>query len=148
MASEDSVEDVLLFGPPLLATRIHRIRNTDKPSEPLSTAVVPLFEHIHHGGKGFVVRYTRRKGHVATEERNHGVPQDAAMPDLEDQDRWVSRLGKDRSSSKYLRSHLEETSSIPVLINVKLRLNEVAEGRRPMALDAHTDAALTFNDTG
>ena len=60
----------------------------------------------------------------------------------------IPRFGKDGPGAELLRSQFQEPSSIPVLIQEKLRLNEVAERSSGMPLKRHAHAAFTFNEAG
>ena len=148
MASEDSVEDQLLWYTPILAAIVNGVRKPDEFHETLLAAVSSTIHELDSVGKDLIVLYTRRKAHIPTEERNDGVPEDTTIRDLQDEHIFVSRLGKDRARLELLRSHLEKTSSVPVLIKKKLRLHEVAESSAWMPLKRNADASFAFNEAG
>ena len=70
------------------------------------------------------------------------------MPDLQHKHGLIPWFGIDRACAELLRSHFQETSSVPVLIQKEFRLDEVAERRRGMTLERNTHAAFTFNEAG
>lgn len=70
------------------------------------------------------------------------------MRDLENEHVSVPRFREDRARAKLLRSHFQEASPVPVLIKKKLRLDEIAEGGRRVALQRHTNAAFALNEAG
>jgi hypothetical protein len=148
MASEDSVENFILWGPPALAISVDGIGKLDELHDPFESPVVSLAHQVDRGREDLVVGYARRMAHVASEERNHSVPKDLTVPELQDQHLLVPGLGKDGARPELLRSQLQETSSIPVLIQKELRLNEVAESSRRMPFERHTHAAFSFNEAG
>jgi hypothetical protein len=148
MASEDSVENLCLRDPSVLAVAIDGVGESDELYEPLTRAMKTLAYKVHHVRKDLVVHYARRKAHVVPEERNHSVPEDLAVRDLQDQYGRISRFREDRARPKLLRSHFQESPPVPVLIQEELRLDEVAEGGGPMSLQRHANAAFSFNEAG
>jgi hypothetical protein len=123
MASEDSVEDYLLWIPSILAIPVDGVGKVNELHDSFDRAVPSLADQFDSARKDLVIGYTRRKAHIAAEERNHHGREDAAVSDLEHQHVWIPWLGKDRAGAKLLRSHLEKTSSVPVLIQKELRLD-------------------------
>jgi hypothetical protein len=148
MASEDSVEDLTLRDSPILAVSIDGVSKRDELNDAFATLMPPLADQVDGGGEDLVVRYARRKAHVAPEERNNYVPQDLSIRDLQDEHILVPGFREDRARSELLRSHFEESPSVPVLIQKELRLDEVAERSRAVPLQRHTYAAFSFNEAG
>src|SRR5579864_2025231 len=140
MASEDSVEDVCFADAPVLAISVDGVGKPDEAYDAFERLVLAFANQFHSAREELVIGNTRRKAHVPAEEWNHRVPQDAPIRDLQDEHIFVSRLGKDRARPELLRSHFEETSSVPVLIQKELRLDEVAEACGRMSLKRDTDA--------
>ena len=134
MASEDSVENLMLWDPPILAISIDGVGKLDHFDESFASPMPTLGHKVDRHREDLIIRYTRRKAHVISEERNDCVPQDLPIRDLQYEHALVPWFGKDRTRSELLRSHLQETSSVPVLIQKELRLNEQTERSRPMPL--------------
>ena len=148
MASEDSVENVTLWNPSVLAVSIDGVGKVDEFDYAFETAMPPLTNKVDSGREDLVVDYARREAHVVLEEWDNSVPQDLAIRDLENQHIFVPAFGKDRAGAKLLRSQFQELSSVPVLIQKEHRLDEVAERSSRMSLQRHTNAAFSFNEAG
>ena len=148
MASEDPVENLILRKPPVLAVPVDGVRKLDELNDAFETSVPTLIYKVDSGREDLVVHYTRRKTHVAAEKRHDNVPKDLPMRDLQDEHALVPRFGKDCARAELLRSHFQELSSVPVLIQKELRLDEVTERSTLMPLERHADAAFTFNEAG
>jgi hypothetical protein len=148
MASEDSVENLTLSDSPMLAVPVDGVSKANELDDAFATPMPALADQVDNGREDLIVGYTRGEAHVATEERTHHVPQDLAIADLQDEHILVPGFGKDRARSELLLSHFQKASSIPVLIQKELRLDEVAECSRRMPLQRHANAAFSFNEAG
>ena len=148
MASEDSVDNNLLRDPSMLAVAIDHV---GKPHEPKKTFQRPMTSVVygaHRCSEDLVIIYTRRKAHVPPEERHNHVVQDASIGDLQHEHVGIARLRKDASGAKLLRSHFQEASSVPVLIEKELRLDEVAEGGARMSFHRYADTPFALDEAG
>jgi hypothetical protein len=148
MASEDSVENLFLRDSPVLAVAIDGVGKVDELYEPFDGPLPPLIHKVDHGREDLVVRYTRRKAHVALEERDDDVTQDTPIRNPQNEHALISRFGKDAARSELLRSHFEEPPSLPVLVQKELRFDEVAKCSSWVTLERHADAAFAFNEAG
>jgi hypothetical protein len=134
MASEDSVENLLLRNPPVLTVAINGVGKFDEFDEALASPVMALIHKADSSREDLIVDYARGKAHVVPEERNNRVPEDSTIRDLQDQHALIPWFGKDRAGTELLRSHFQELSSVPVLIEKELRLDETAERSGRMTL--------------
>lgn len=83
MASEDSVEDQLLWDPSVLAAIIDGVREPHEFHETLLAALSSVIHELDGVGKDLVVLYARRKAHVRAEERHDPVSQDGSVTNPE-----------------------------------------------------------------
>ncbi len=148
MASEDSVENLLLRNSPVLTITIDSVGKLDELDEAFASPVVTSIHKVNGRREDLVINHTRRKAHVVPEEGNNRVLEDPTIRDLQHQHALVPRFGKDRAGAELLRSHLQEFPSVPVLIQKELRLDETAERSAGVPLERHTHAALAFNKAG
>ncbi len=148
MASEDSVEHLVMRYASMLAVPIEGVGELDDASQALRGSMPALSEQLDDDCEDLIVDHTRRIAHVSAEEGYDGVQKDTSIRDLENQHVLVPRLGKDRAGTKLLRSHFQEASSLPVLVKEKLRLDEVAKGRGGVPFDRHAHASFAFNEAG
>ena len=148
MASEDSVENLTLRDAPVPAVPVDGVGKSHQLHNSFTRPMPALTNKVDSGSEDLVVDYTRRKAHVVAEERNDRIPQDLPIRDLQHEHGLIPWFGKDRARSELLRSQFQEASSVPVLVEKELRLDEVAEGRRRVSLHRDAYAAFSFNEAG
>src|SRR5258708_8596195 len=93
MASEDSVENLLLRYAPVLAIPVDGVGEPDEFHDAFESPLSTLIHKVDHGRKDLVVDYARRKTHVVTKEWNDSIPKDLAIPDSEHKHALIPRLG-------------------------------------------------------
>ena len=97
MASEDSVENLILRDPPVLAIPIDGVGKSNELHESLASAVSALIHKPDDSREDLVVACTCGKPHVVTEERHNSVPKDLAIRDLEHKHIFIPRLREYRA---------------------------------------------------
>ena len=132
----------------MLAISVDGVGKVDELNESFDGPMPSLGYKVDSSSEDLVVDHSRGIAHVVVEERHDNVPQDLPIRDLQHQHRLIPGFREDRARAELLRSHLEEPSSIPVLIQKELRLDEVAEGGSWMSLHRDTHAAFSFNEAG
>jgi hypothetical protein len=148
MASEDSVEDLVHRTLSLLAGAVHRIRDFDDRRQPTGLTVQATFEKIHRIFKQLHVGVSGRELHVSPHERQHACGDARSRVDREHEDVRIAWLWPDPSALEHILHHFEQLSTLPVLINEKLRLYVEAEGGGRVSLDTEAPATLTLHDAG
>jgi hypothetical protein len=127
MASEDSVENLLLRNASVLAVPVDGVGKAHKPHDSFDTSLPAFTNKLDSGGEDLVVDSACGKPHVVPKKGYDHVPQDTPIRDLQHQHVLIPWFREDRARAELLCSQFKEASSIPVLIEKELRLDEVAE---------------------
>src|SRR5262249_6934519 len=135
MASEDSVDDNFQRPLSLLAFVIHRICKLHDRDQSLRRAMESSLEHLDCLEISGDVGLAGRVLHVSLQERNDLLRNRTPRRDGVYQNVRVARLRMNRSRLKEISELLEKVSSVPMLVDKKLRINIETRLRGRMALD-------------
>ena len=148
MASEDSVENRFARPATLLPTHVRRVSELDDGCQTLRGPMEAGLQQTRDCCEDAVVLAARGVVAVVLQERDDPLEQSWARPDGIHEDVRIALFRINPPDPEVVLDHFEEISPEPVLIHVKLRLDQKAEGRGRVLLDADANASFTLDKAG